>query len=316
MRLVFMGTPEFAVPSLRTLAKSSHSVVGVVTQPDRPKGRGLQLAASPVKKEAIRLGIPVVQPENVKDLEFLERLRRWEGVCFAVVGFRILPPEVYEMPPRGTVNLHASLLPEYRGAAPIQWVLINGEKRTGVTTFFIERKVDTGDLILQEEVSIGQEETAGELHDRLALVGAGLLLRTMDRIEQGRVERIPQKGTPTRAPKILPEDCEIDWSQPAERIVNLVRGLSPRPGAFTLWEGKRLKILRASVSQEGNKTVSRQPGRIVGVSEEGIVVEGGKGRVCIREIQVEGRRRMEVEAFLRGHPISLNRVLGSGCETD
>lgn len=308
MRIVFMGTPEFAVPSLRKLVESSHEVVGILTQPDRPKGRGLRVSASPVKKEAQRMGITILQPEDLEDTEFLKKLEDWKGDCFIVVGFRILPPVVYEMPSKGTVNLHASLLPKYRGAAPIQWALINGEVKTGVSTFFIRRKVDTGDLILQEGVSIGKEETAEELHDRLAVIGADLLLRTVDLIEMERVKRIPQKGTPTPAPKILPEHCKIDWSRPANTIVNLVRGLSPRPGAFTYWNGKRLKILRASMIEEPTGKII-VPGKVVNTSEKGIIVEAGDGRICVRELQIEGGKKMKVEEFLRGHTFALDTVL-------
>ncbi len=310
MRIVFMGTPEFAVPSLKKLAESSHDVVGVVTQPDRPKGRGLQLAASPIKKEAQQLKLPIIQPEDLKDVQLHTDLKAWKADCFVVVGFRVLPPEVYEMPPKGTINLHASLLPKYRGAAPIQWALIRGEEMTGVSTFFIVRQIDTGDLILQEGVSIGEEETAGELHDRLAKVGADLLLRTVDLIESGRVKRIPQVGERTLAPKILPEHCQIDWHKSARNIVNLVRGLSPYPGAFTFWNEKRLKIYRTSTFEESTGE-DVQPGKVIKVSQKGITVKTGKGAVLIRELQVEGKRRMAVSDFLRGQPFSEGIVLGS-----
>ena len=311
MRIVFMGTPEFAVPSLKKLLMSSHQVLAVVTQPDRPRGRGLRIASPPVKDEALRHKIPVLQPVNLKDREFLTRLKELNGECFVVVGFRILPPEIYEMPPMGTVNLHASLLPKYRGAAPIQWALINGEKRTGVTTFFITKNVDTGDLILQEEIDIKEEENAGELHDRLAVIGAELLLRSLDLIELGKVKPVPQKGEPSLAPKILPKHCQINWKQPAEKIVNLIRGLSPSPGAFTFWEGKRLKIFSASI-EKIDFDGTYQPGEVVQVSEEGIVVKAGKGRISIQELQIEGRRRMKVDAFLRGNVLYPGVVFGEG----
>jgi len=309
MRIVFMGTPEFAVPNLKKLVKSSHEVVGVVTQPDRPKGRGLHPAASPVKEEAEEVGLPILQPEDLKDPEFLGRLKQLNGDCFVVVGFRILPPVVYEMPPKGTVNLHASLLPKYRGAAPIQWAIVNGEEKTGVSTFFIQKDVDTGDLILQEGVSIGEDETAGELHDRLALVGAGLLLRTVDLVEQNRVKPVPQKGAPTQAPKIKPEHCQIDWGKSAIEIVNRVRGFSPYPGAFTFWNGKRIKIYRSSVVEETPKETD-EAGRVVSTSDRGIVVQTGDGKICIQELQVEGKRRMKTGEFLRGYDLPTDVVLG------
>jgi methionyl-tRNA formyltransferase len=305
MRVVFMGTPEFAVFSLRKINTSSHAVIGVVTQPDRPKGRGRQVAASPVKKEAQKSGIPIYQPEELKNPEFLQWLRDRQGDCFVVVGFRILPPEVYEIPPRGTINLHASLLPKYRGAAPIQWALIRGEVKTGV----IQRKVDTGDLILQEGVPIEEEDTAGDLHDRLAEVGADMMVRTLDLVEMGQVKRIPQTGTPTSAPKIQPEHCEIDWTRSADEIVDLIRGLSPRPGAFTVWDGKRFKILRAKMADEPSSQENR-PGRVAETAREGIVVEAGVGSVFIREVQMEGKRRMTAEEFLRGHALPVNTVFG------
>ncbi|MBN2028995.1 methionyl-tRNA formyltransferase [bacterium] len=309
MRIVFMGTPDFAVPSLKKLVESTHDVVGVVTQPDRPKGRGLHLAASPIKREAQQLGLRVIQPADLKDVQLHKDLKAWKADCFVVVGFRVLPPEIYEIPPKGTINLHASLLPKYRGAAPIQWALIRGEQMTGVSTFFIVRQVDTGDLILQEGVVIEKEETAGELHDHLAKVGANLLLRTVDLIESGRVKRIPQVGERTLAPKILPEHCEIDWHQSARNIVNLVRGLSPVPGAYTFWKGKRMKIYRASILEESTAE-KVQPGRVINVSEDGITVQTGDGAVFIRELQVEGKRRMVISDFLRGQRLLEDMVLG------
>ena len=307
MRIVLMGTPAFAIPSLGELIRSTHEVAGVVTQPDRPRGRGLRLGASPVKAEAQKEGLFVLQPEDLNDPEFLESLGRLRGECFVVVGFRILPPAIFEMPPKGTVNLHASLLPQYRGAAPIQWAIINGEKKTGVSTFFIQQKVDTGDLILQEEVSIGEEETAGELHDRLAELGARLLLRAVDLIAEGCVTSVPQRGIPTPAPKIQPDHCRIDWNQTAIRIVNLVRGLSPYPGAFTFWNGKRIKVYRASV---GDGRGGGKPGEIVRASDEGIVVQTGDGTVCIRELQVEGKKRISAAEFLRGYGVSASSSFG------
>lgn len=309
MRIIFMGTPEFAVFCLKKLGESSHSLVGVVTQPDRPKGRGRQMASTPVKQVAEKMGTPIFQPQNLKNPEFIEWLMARQGDCFVVVGFRILPPEVYEMPPKGTINLHASILPKYRGAAPIQWALINGEKETGVTTFFIERKVDTGDVILQDHLSIGENEIAGELHDRLAVVGADLLLKTVDLIQGGSVEQISQKGTPSPAPKILPEHCEIDWSQSAEQIVNLIRGLSPRPGAFTTWNHQRLKIFNTFVL-EASRGKEGSPGMIRSVTTKEIHVETAKGIVCVQDLQIEGKRRMQVSDFIRGRHLEPGTILG------
>jgi methionyl-tRNA formyltransferase len=307
MRVVFMGTPAFAVPSLERIVESSHDIVLVITPPDRPKGRGLRVASSPVKEAAESRNLPIYQPEGLKSTDFLGRLSEAGAECYVVVGFRILPPEVFEIPPRGTINLHASLLPAYRGAAPIQWALMNGETRTGVTTFFIEKRVDTGNIILQHAVDIGDGETAGELHDRLAVVGADLLVETLDRIASGNTARTPQEGKPTRAPKILPEHCRIDWQRPAEEIVNQVRGLSPRPGAFTVWKGRRVKIIRARVSDDASGASS---GEVVSVSDEGIAVKAAGGTVLIREIQPEGKRYLEAAAFLRGSTLSKGTILG------
>lgn len=251
--------------------------------------------------------MPVFQPERLNDPEFLNWLKARYADCFIVVGFRILPPEVFEIPPKGTVNLHASLLPKYRGAAPIQWALINGEKKTGVSTFFIERKVDTGDLILQEGIPIGPEETAGQLHDRLAEVGADLLVKTADLIALGTVKRISQEGTPTPAPKILPEHCQIDWTLPAERIVNLIRGLSPSPGAFTRWDGRRLKILKASEDKTSVSQLSK-PGRVAVAAGSDIIVAAGTGSVRINELQIEGKKRMEAKEFLRGRSLAVGTM--------
>lgn len=307
MRVVFMGTPVFAVPSLERIVESSHDIVLVVTPPDRPKGRGLRVASPPIKEAAESRNLSIYQPEDLKSTEFLGRLSEAGAECYVIVGFRILPPEVFEIPPRGTINLHASLLPAYRGAAPIQWALMNGDTRTGVTTFFIERRVDTGNIILQRALDIGDEETAGELHDRLAVVGADLLVETLDRIASGNAARTPQKGKPTRAPKILPEHCRIDWQRPAEEIVNQVRGLSPRPGAFTVWKGRRVKIIRARVSDDASSASS---GEVVSVSDEGIAVKAVGGTVLIREIQPEGKRCLEAAAFLRGSTLSKGTILG------
>jgi methionyl-tRNA formyltransferase len=312
MRIVFMGTPEFALPSLKALAKSRHEVVAVVTQPDRPKGRGQVTATTPVKQEADRLGLPLIQPHELTSPDFLKSLAVLQADCFFVVGFSILPEAVLMMPPKGAVNLHASLLPKYRGAAPIQWAVINGEKQTGVTTFFIRKKVDTGETILQEPVSIGDDENAGMLHDRLAGIGAGLLLKTADLIESGKNEPKIQRGTVTLAPKILPEHCLIRWERSAGAIRNQIRGLSPRPGAYTTLDGERLKILRASLSTDGVESAA-DPGTIVRCGPKGMIVQTGEGALALVEIQLENRERMGVTQFLCGRSVKEKTRLG---ETD
>lgn len=299
MRLVFMGTPEFAVPSLKILFESGHVLAGIVTQPDRPKGRGLRVGFSAVKRFAMEKGLPVLQPENLADPAFLQALKDWQADCFIVVAFCLLPREVFSLPPGGTVNLHASLLPRYRGAAPIQWAVIRGEAETGVSTFFIEEKIDTGACILQERTAIRPDETAGELHDRLALIGAGCLLRTVDLIAEGKAVGTPQRGEATPAPKIRPEQCLIDWRKSAAEVVNFIRGLSPRPGAFTFWNGRRLKLFHAETRPV--EAEHPAPGTVVRVDRESLCVASGDGCVQVRAVQLECGQAMDIGAFLRGH---------------
>lgn len=298
MHIVFMGSPEFAVPSLERLFQSRHKIIGVVTQPDRPRGRSLRTSPTPIKAEALKLGLPLLQPESLNDPQFITQLKAWNAECFLVVGFRILPPVIYQMPEKGTINLHASLLPKYRGAAPIQWALIQGETITGVTTFFIEKDIDTGDLILQDAITIGNGETAGDLHDRLALVGANLLLKTVGLIESGDIKRFPQRGKPTLAPKILPKHCRIDWNLPAEKIVHLIRGLSPKPGAHTFYKNKRIKIFKADTIKKDQPQAPS--GSILIDSQKHLMIQTGKGQVYLQEIQMEGKHKMNVLEFIRG----------------
>lgn len=301
-----MGTPEFAVPSLRKLASSpDHHITGVVTVPDRQKGRGLKVLASPVKTSALDLNLPVVQPEVLDDPGFIGQLTGWNADCFVVVGFRILPPEVFELPPGGCFNLHASLLPKYRGAAPIQWALIRGEKKTGVTTFLIRRTVDTGDILMQDETEIGENENAGSLHDRLAVIGAGLVLRTVDALESGKLTPRIQHGDPTSAPKITQETGRIDWNASAGQIRNLIRGLSPYPGAYGFLNGRRFKIYEAEIlSQEDGADA----GKIIKSEGGQLIVQTGSGCILVKTCQIEGKNRMDAAAFLRGvAPGSLDR---------
>ena len=299
MRIVFLGTPDFAVPSLNRLIESQHDVVGVVTQPDRPKGRGLNLMPTPVKRVALKNKLPVLQPDDLSSSVFIDALNQWNGECYVVVGFRILPRDVYDLPPKGTVNLHASLLPKYRGAAPIQWALIHGESETGVTTFYIQEKVDTGDLILQASCFIGEDETAGELHDRLAELGADLIVSTVDMISENCVETRPQEGEPSRAPKIKPQDCNVEWSESSVQISNRIRAFSPRPGAVTFIGEKRLKLFGVSIAE--NVTKKEEPGTILDTSEEGIRIQTGSGCIIVGEVQLEGKRRLPAGDFIRGY---------------
>ncbi len=238
-----MGTPDFAIPSLKRLIQSRHAVVGVVTIPDKPKGRGRRLSASPVKIFALEHDLKVLTPERLEDESFVDALKELSPDLIVVVAFRILPEVIFSLPPLGTINLHASLLPKYRGAAPINWAIMNGETKTGLTTFYIKKKVDTGDIILQREIEIYPEENFGQLHDRMAELGAEVLLQTVDLIEKGEAKAFRQdEALATPAPKITPEHCQIDWSREAVQIKNQIRGLAPSPGAFTQFRGKILKI--------------------------------------------------------------------------
>ena len=298
MKLVFMGTPDFAVPTLEKLAQSRHEVLLVVTGPDKPRGRGQRLRPTPVKEAAQKLGLPVYQPESLRDPAVAEHLRTFPADLYVVVAFRILPEQIIEIPPRGVINLHASLLPKYRGAAPIQWAILNGEKETGLTTFFIEKGIDTGDIILQEKVEIFPGETAGELHDRLARLGAELVLKTVDLIEAGKAPRRKQEGEATRAPKIRPEMAEIHWDRPADEIERQIRAFSPVPGAFTFLHGKRVKIYRA---QKAPVEIPPSPGKIRVEQGQRLLASARDGWLEILELQEEGRKRLKAEEFLRGH---------------
>ena len=311
MRVVYMGTPEFAVPGLEALiGRTEHEMAGIVTGPDRPKGRGLKTGASPVKETALRHGLPLWQPENLRDPGFLDAVRVLEADLFVVVAFRILPAEVLKIPRAGTVNLHPSLLPRYRGAAPIQWAVMNGDEETGVTTFMVEKKVDAGGILCQETVPIGPEETAGELHDRLALAGADLLARTVDLMAAGAIRPRPQTGEATPAPRISREDGRIDWRLPARDIRNRIRGLNPVPMAFTTWRGGNLRVLAGEpVSLEGEK--GPEPGRIVCADERrGIVVMTGEDGLRLVGVQPEGRSRIGGAEFVRGYRPAAGDLLG------
>lgn len=303
MRLVFMGTPQFAIPSLEKLIGSKHQVVGVVTVPDKPKGRGRKLAESPVKEFSKGNDLLVLTPSSLKDEDFVRNLRELRPDLMLVVAFRILPEVVFTIPPLGTVNLHASLLPRYRGAAPINWAIMNGETQTGLTTFFIKKKVDTGDMIMQREVSIGPEETFGELHDRMAQLGAEVLLETVKMINGGEVEPIKQDDSlASAAPKITPEHCRIDWSKSAQDIKNQIRGLSPSPAAFTHFRGKMLKIFKARVI--GDDRLSEDFGQVIDSDEkESVWIKTGRGILSLLELQPEGKRRITVQEFVRGYKV-------------
>lgn len=302
MKIVFMGTPDFAVASLDALLQAGCEIVGVVTAPDKPAGRGQKLNESAVKQYAVSKGLPVLQPVKLKDPEFIEQLRALAADLQVVVAFRMLPEVVWNMPPLGTINLHASLLPQYRGAAPINWAVINGEKESGVTTFFLKHEIDTGNILFTEKVTVFDNFTAGDLHDKLMAKGAGLLVKTVKAIESGRYTEQPQEklaeGTELKhAPKIFKEDCKIDWNQPVERVYNLIRGLSPYPTAFTEFNGKTIKIFGA---EKELKEHDLPPGNTVTDQKTYLKFACPDGLISVKDLQMEGKKRMGIEEFLRG----------------
>ncbi len=306
MRVVFMGTPEFAVPALSALAERLE-VVQVVTQPDRVAGRGRRLIGPPVKRRAEELGLPVFQPERIRAPAALDALARHSPEAVAVVGYgQMIPKSIREMPPLGCVNVHSSLLPKYRGAAPVNWAIALGETRTGVTTMRIARQMDAGDILLARETAIGPDETASELNRRLSLIGAELLIETLQGLVRGDVVAAPQDhAAATRAPMLTREDGRIDWSLPAETIHNRLRGFDPWPGVFTFFRGKRLRILAASPSME-----SRGPSGSVRVEHQRVTVACGVGCLIIHHVQMEGRNRVSSLEFARGARVLTGEVLG------
>lgn len=300
MRVIFMGTPDFAVPSLEALL-TKHEVVLVVTQPDKPKGRGKKMVPTPVKACALEHGIPVLQPEKVKEPEFVEQLRSYEPDLIAVTAFgQILNEPILEMPKYGCINVHGSLLPKYRGAAPMQWSIIDGEKVTGITTMYMAKGLDSGDMLLKAEVEITDEDTFATIHDKMAVTGANLLLDTLDQLEAGTLERIPQDhDAATYAPMITKETGHIDWSKNRQDIINLIRGLNPVPAAYTIYEEEVLKIFGAVISDVQADDAAN--GEIVAVVKKGFVVKCGDGCLLITEVQARGGKRMMTDAYLRGH---------------
>ena len=305
LRIIFMGTPEFAVASLNSLVKAGCKIVSVITAPDKPGGRGMQLQQSAVKKYAVENNLHVLQPEKLKNPEFLAELKSLQADLQIVVAFRMLPEIVWNMPPMGTVNLHGSLLPQYRGAAPINWAVINGETETGVTTFKLKHEIDTGDILLQESFSIGENNNAGEVHDKMKEIGAELLVKTVKGLADGTLKEMPQLAIGNKhltnlhhAPKIHTETCEIDWNQPIENIFNLIRGLSPYPTAFTFLNDKKLKVFTANVELI---IPTIKVGEYETDGKTFLKFAGTNGFVHLLEIQLEGKRKMNIEDFLRGY---------------
>lgn len=297
-----MGTPQFAVTSLDALIMAGCDIVAVITAPDKPAGRGQKLNESAVKQYAVRNGLKVLQPEKLKNPEFLEELKSLQADLQVVVAFRMLPEVVWNMPPKGTINLHASLLPQYRGAAPINWAIINGEKESGVTTFFLRHEIDTGDVLFTEKVTLTGHETAGELHDRLMNKGAGLLVKTVKGVESGRYNEHSQSmliagDVLKHAPKIFKEDCLIDWDQPAVSVYNRIRGLSPVPTAYTTLKDKSLKIFRAEYELTDPGIL---PGGFLTDNKTFLKFAAKDGFVCVTEVQLEGKKQMSIAEFLRG----------------
>lgn len=305
LRIVFMGTPEFAVASLNALVEAGFNIVGVITAPDRPAGRGMKLTESAVKKYAVEKGLHILQPEKLKNPDFLTQLKALNADLQIVVAFRMLPEVVWSMPPLGTINLHGSLLPQYRGAAPINWAIINGESETGVTTFKLQQEIDTGNILLQEKILIGENDTAGELHDLMKEIGANLLVTTVKAIEDGSLQETGQdqalkqfQGELKHAPKLFTETCTINWNKTCNEIYNLIRGLSPYPGAITNLNGKILKVYKSNKEL----TSPRHPvGDYVTDGKTFLKFACADGYIHLEEIQLEGKKRIGITDFLRGY---------------
>jgi methionyl-tRNA formyltransferase len=304
LRIVFMGTPDFAVPSLDKLFNAGFEITAVVTAPDKPAGRGMQLMQSAIKKYALNKDLKILQPEKLKDPNFIAELQSLKSDVFVVVAFRMLPEIVWNMPPLGTINLHASLLPQYRGAAPINWVIINGEKETGLTTFKLQHEIDTGNILMQQKMPISDDENAGSLHDRMMIAGGDLLVKTLKELEEGRLQEVQQNDIKIHtehslkhAPKIFTETCEIDWNKSTDEIYNLIRGLSPYPAAFTFLEGKKLKIFAAD-KEKMDKII--EPGKTFTDRKSFLKFATIDGFISVKEIQLEGKKKMDTRDFLRG----------------
>ena len=305
LRFVFMGTPEFAVASLKMLVENGYRIVGVITAPDKPAGRGMKTQESAVKKYALEKGLPILQPEKLKDPGFISELQSVNADLQVVVAFRMLPEVVWTMPPLGTFNLHGSILPQYRGAAPLNWAVINGEKETGVTTFLLDHEIDTGRILFKEKIDIGDDDTVGDIHDRLMETGAKLVMKTVDSIAEGSYTAISQdefqSGPLKHAPNLFKEDCHIDWSRSGEQIRNLIRGLSPYPGAWTELKGTdeqtfNLKIFFA----EFCPAPGLLPGTVFSDGKAILKIAASDGWLNLKDLQLSGKKRMKTEELLRG----------------
>lgn len=308
MRIVFMGTPDFSVPTLEALVKAGHEVIGVVTQPDKPKGRGKAILMTPVKEKAIELGIPVYQPIKAREESFVQILRELNPDAMVVIAFgQILPKAILDIPKYGCINIHASLLPKYRGAAPLQWVVLDGEKETGITTMMMDVGMDTGDMLEKLMVSMDPKETYGSIHDKLSVLGGDLITSTLEKIESGEMVRIPQNEEETSyTKKITKAMGDIDWSMEAAVIERLIRGLNPWPSAYTEWNGKTLKIWEADVLDQDYPGIC---GEIVKVDKNSVFVKTGGGTLALKSLQLQGKKRMDTDAFLRGYQLNEGTVL-------
>ena len=310
MRIIFMGTPDFSVGTLEALVEAGHEVVLAVTQPDKPKGRGKEMQFTPVKECALRHGIPVFQPKKVRDPECVEELKKYQAdVCVVIAFGQILPKEILEMTPYGCINVHASLLPSYRGAAPIQWAVIRGEKISGVTTRQMDEGLDTGDMLEKTEIILDEKETGGSLHDKLAEAGAKLCVHTLDKLVQGDLTPQKQGESPTEYARMLDKKLgDINWEQSAVEIERLIRGLNPWPSAYTDWNGKTMKIWEADAVPGEN--TEKAPGTITDVTKDDFAVQTGDGQLRVRALQIPGKKRMEADAFLRGYQVKVGEHLG------
>lgn len=325
MKILFMGTPDFALESLKALYEAKYDIIGVVTNIDKPKGRGMKLIASPVKEYALEKNLKIFQPQKVRNnAEFLEEVKNLNPDLICVVAYgKILPQELLDIPKYGCVNVHGSLLPEYRGAAPIQWAVLNGDKKTGITTMFMNAGMDTGDMILKEEVEIGEDETTGELWDRLKIIGAELLVKTVKKIEEGTAERTPQPEKGTTAPMLSKEMAKIDWeNKTAQEIKNLVRGLNPIMGAYSFLDNKKIKFWKVQVLSEQEllekfTDLREYKGHLKGIQagtvlfsddKNGLFIKANGGILQVLEIQGENSKRMKVNDFLRGNNISIGNI--------
>lgn len=309
MKVVFMGTPDFSVPTLEEIIKAGHEVIGVVTQPDKPKGRGKLVAYPPVKAKAMEYNIPIFQPTKLREETFIEILKELAPEVIVVVAFgQILPKSILDIPEYGCINVHASLLPKYRGAAPIQWSIINGEKNTGITTMFMDVGLDTGDMLLQAKTSIDSEETGGSLHDKLSLIGGALLVETLEKLEAKTLQRIQQDDSKSNYVKVLDKSLgRIEFNKSAIEIERLIRGLNPWPSAYTSLDEKTLKIWKAKVLDGVYKGI---PGEIIEATKDEMIVLTRQGALLILELQLEGKKRMSADQFLRGYQIQKGTILG------